>query len=146
MDYKSEESYAQFLAESKRWSTPSAFNLYRQIARPIRFNDKNWFGTRVEVGDIGALPYANVVVQCDGYYGCIVEGRPSLIEPKRTAYQGDEDEGTVEHGRIMDLGSAHCFLNKLNGKMSRETCIHSDFLGLIAQGKKYFAHDYRLDF
>lgn len=144
MGFKSPESFAQFLDEAQTTYAPGECRLFQQTPMRFRFDSKQWFGTRVAVGDIGALPYANVVLQCDGVYGLIVEGRPPIIESKRTAFENNDDS-TVEHGRLVDLGSAQCFLSKLNGKMNRQTCVHGDLLGLIARGGKYFLPKYRID-
>jgi len=133
-----------FLKEIKRRTGWAEFSILNSVPQTFRLDDDEWPGTSLRVGDLGALPYAQMVLNCNGIYGCLVEGLPPLVKSLNSADMG-HDEGTVERGRIIDLGSAHCLLSKLNGRINRETFKHPDYLGLIARGTKYFAPDYRID-
>ena len=134
ISYKNKEAYAKFCKEAEdqpyvRWAAKPLF----------RLDAHDWEGTRIDVGDVGAVPFFHMAVRYGKWFACLTEGLPALIEPRGTARSDDGvDEKTVEYSRIIDLGSDHSLLIRLNGEYSLKTHTHGDFLGLIARGEKYF--------
>ncbi|GEM_PF-3146020 len=107
----------------------------------------SWGGTQVTQGDIGALPYFQMVVKYKGLYGYLTEGLPPLIEPNHTAECYDTDDiSTVSHGRIIDLSSNQCLLREIDkGGLINLARRHPNNLGVRTRGKKYFLARNRLD-
>jgi len=104
----------------------------------------DWDGTRVAVGDMGALPYFQMAVKWGKYFGWLTEGNPPIIAPKGTARHWGSDENNIERGRIIDLSAHHSSLRGINRKRPLGK-YHRDYLGLIKRGKKYLLPENRLD-
>ena len=109
---------------------------------------EHWGGTRVQPGDMGAIPYFQMVVRFGKWFGVLTEGEPSLVEPLGTAEDwGTMDDDTVERGRIIDLGPVQAFLIDLDrgGSIFNRNARYPGNLGIRARGAKYFAPANRLD-
>jgi hypothetical protein len=108
---------------------------------------EGWGGTRVKRGDLGAMPYFQLAVRYRGRYGILTEGLPPLIEPKYTARTEDQDEYTVEDGRLIDLDRVNCHLPTMDqgGSHLRYNQRHPNLLGIYKRGEKYFKKANRLD-
>ena len=108
---------------------------------------ERWGGTRVDVGDLGAMPYFQLAVRYRGKYGILTEGLPPLIEPEYTARAEDQDEYTVEDGRLIDLDRVNCHLPimDLGGLHLKYGQRHPNLLGIYKRGEKYFTKESRLD-
>jgi hypothetical protein len=111
-------------------------------------NDE-WGGTRVGLGDLGAVPYFQIAVRYHRkWFGSLTEGLPPLIEPNGSATcRWARDENTVEDCRIIDLGRSHCTLIEIDrgGSLGSLTERYPGNLGIRARGQKYFSPQYRLD-
>lgn len=107
----------------------------------------DWGGTKVAQGDMGAIPYFQLVVRHRDWFGQLTEGEPSFIEPKYTAKNyGTMDEYTVESGRIIDIGSTQCLLIDIDqGGNIRFDERYPNNLGVRLRGVKYFHPEHRLD-
>jgi len=147
------ETYYDFVAghiNTLSFLTRSGFERYR--TQPFGRNMKstfslneNWGGTQVEQGDVGALPYFQLVIKCGKLYGQLTEGEPPLIEPKGTArYRGTLDDYTVENNRIIDMGPTQAMLIDADGHRPRGHRYPNN-LGIRSRGKKYFQRCNRLD-
>ena len=100
----------------------------------------DWGGTRVNVGDIGALPYFQLVVKYKTYFGLLTEGEPPLITPLATA-SCDEFENSIENQRIIDLNRPALLVTIDRG----DVCNRANNLGLKTRGAKYFKSENRLN-
>lgn len=108
---------------------------------------ENWGGTKVAQGDMGAIPYFQLVLRQRGWFGQLTEGEPSLIAPKYTAQDiGTLDDYTVERGRIIDIGPTQCLLIDIDrgGRLGFGERYPNN-LGLRFRGEKYFRPQSRLD-
>jgi hypothetical protein len=150
------EVYYDFVAghlESISFRTKAGFNRYKQetiLGRTIPFTfalSDRWGGTRVERGDLGAIPYFQIAVRHKGLFGHLTEGEPPHIEPKYTAEdRGTMDDYTVESGRIIDIGGTQSLLVDADqGGHIKHGERYPNNLGLWNRGAKYFRPDYRLD-
>lgn len=133
LTFSSDENYAEYVAGLQEH--PSL------IAPKVIDLTSRWNGTFVERGDLGAVPYFQMVVRFKDYFGWLTEGNPALIAPRFTA-QAERDDYTVEGGRIIDLSPSQCLLSEINH--GREFNVADD-LGLTARGNKYFGRHNRLD-
>lgn len=147
------EMYYDFVAgniEGATFLTEAKHRKYcrteRTVPMTISLAD-NWGGTKVAVGDLGALPYFQMVVRYNGWFGHLTEGEPPLIEPKWTADdRGTWDDYTVESGRIIDLGRTQCKLIAVDwGKDALIARKYGNNLGLRDRAVKYFHTEHRLD-
>lgn len=113
----------------------------------------DWGGTRVLQGDMGAVPYFNMVVRYQDWFGQLTEGNPPFIKPKNTASHFNSNGGpssddyTVEDGRIIDLGMAQCILISVDqgAVFLVDDDKYQDNLGVRLRGEKYFLPENRLD-
>ena len=107
----------------------------------------DWGGTKVAQGDMGAVPYFQMVVRHRGWFGQLTEGEPPLIEPRNTACDyGTMDDYTVESGRIIDIGPTQCLLIDIDrGGHIRIGERYPNNLGVRLRGEKYFRPEHRLD-
>lgn len=153
-EYGAFEVYYDFVAGNiphVSFSSKRKFNEFNTDMRNPQLRQQNmhislnkWDGTRVDVGDFGALPYFQMAVKWGKYFGWLTEGTPPVIEPKWTAHHNGADENNIEQGRIIDLSAHHCTLREIN----RERPFgedHRDYLGLIKRGRKYLLQANRLD-
>lgn len=92
----------------------------------------------VEPGDVGALPYFQLVVKTNSWYGVLTEGLPCLIKPLNLGHPSDFDH-TMSAGRVIDLFPND---NKFSEVTTEYQC---DFFGLWERGKKYFLPENRID-
>ncbi|OGG64535.1 hypothetical protein A3C94_02710 [Candidatus Kaiserbacteria bacterium RIFCSPHIGHO2_02_FULL_55_17] len=108
---------------------------------------EDWGGTKVEQGDMGAIPYFQLVIRHRGWFGQLTEGEPPFIEPKYTAEdRGTMDDYTVEGGRIIDIGPTQCLLIDIDrGGHLRFDERYPNNLGVRLRGEKYFHPQHRLD-
>lgn len=109
---------------------------------------ERWGGTQVNAGDLGAVPYFQMVVRHKRVFGVLTEGLPPLIEPQMTAYANGYDDNTVEQGRIIDLGRTHCCLIHMDCGGTMISFVNRRYpnnLGVRLRGRKYFFPANRLD-
>lgn len=120
--------------------------LGKKVNQTFSLSD-DWGGTKVAQGDMGAIPYFQMVVRHKGLFGYLTEGVPPCIEPRGTAiWRGTEDEYTVEGWRIIDIGSNQCLLIDIDRGG------HLDFndrwannIGMRKRANKYFHPKNRLE-
>lgn len=150
------EVYYDFVAghiENISFRTQAGFKRYKAetiLGRTVPFTFAlcdRWGGTRVERGDLGALPYFQMAIRHKGLFGHLTEGEPPFIEPKYTAEdRGTMDDYTVESGRIIDIGGTQSLLIDADqGGHIKHGERYPNNLGLWNRGAKYFSRDYRLD-
>ncbi|MDD5251092.1 MAG: hypothetical protein PHT12_00485 [Patescibacteria group bacterium] len=106
-----------------------------------------WGGTHVERGDIGAIPYFQMVVRHRGMFGILTEGLPALVAPKGTASDFcTSDQHTVEDGRIIDLGSMQCLLVALDwGGTTYAGAHYPGNFRLLRRAERFFRRKSRLN-
>lgn len=105
---------------------------------------ESWGGTRVAQGDLGAIPYFQLVVCYQELFGYLTEGEPPHIKPQGTATGRGIDENTVEGNRIIDLGP-DCFLADVDQGGFQLDDSWADNIGMRERADKYFHPDNRLD-
>ena len=106
--------------------------------------DEHWGGTRLARGDIGALPYFQLVVRFKQFVGLLTEGLPPVVAPMLSVAHEDDDS-TSEEGRIIDLSHTQSLL--IAGDVGETGVLgryHGNF-GLRRRGEKYFRREHRLD-
>jgi hypothetical protein len=150
------EMYYNFVAGhllTVSFRSKAGYKRYRSTSAPgsrVEFTFSladNWGGTRVAQGDMGAIPYFQLVLRHQGWFGQLTEGGPSFIKPKHTAECcGEIDSDTVENGRIIDLGPTQCLLIIIDqgGGINLNERYPSN-LGVRLRGEKYFCPGNRLD-
>lgn len=108
---------------------------------------ESWGGTKVAQGDVGAIPYFQMVLRHQGLFGQLTEGEPPFVEPKGTAdAYGTMDDDTTESGRIIDLGPTQCLLIDIDRGGARSMSDRwANNLGVRSRGEKYFRPENRLD-
>jgi hypothetical protein len=108
---------------------------------------EEWGGTKVAQGDMGAIPYFQMVIRHRDLFGQLTEGEPPFIWPKYTAKDYNTmDQHTVEKGRIIDLDPSQCLLIDIDrggslGLFER----YPNNLGMRLRGEKYFRPQHRID-
>lgn len=137
VSFRSKSGYEQYV---------SVTGLGKRVKDTFKLSD-NWGGTRVAVGDVGALPYFQLVVRYRGYFGHLTEGEPPHVEPQGTAtWQGTLDDYTVERDRIIDLGPSQCLLSEIDrGGHVPYGGRYPSNIGTRIRGSKYFRLENRLD-
>lgn len=139
LPFISDEAYEGYLGKCKKFEMSS----WRIAQREIDLTKYEEF--RVDRGDLGAIPYFQMVVRYKKYVGTLTEGLPPVIKPKGTAKQNRHDH-FIEHDRIIDLSSSHTDLAIINsfrlGMWGKDA---GDDLGLAARSMKYFGRHNRLE-
>ncbi len=146
------ELYYEFIAgliPTVRFVSAEKHAAYCAKGKPLPFEfslSEQWGGTQVAQGDLGAIPYFQMVVRCDKWFGHLTEGEPPLVEPRFTVRDVGQ-EGLHESGRLIDLGVTQTQLGFIDWGGdpigTREPCANN--LGLRERGAKYFTKNHRLD-
>ncbi len=119
---------------------------YREEGRGSFALNENWGGTRVSRGDIGAIPYFQLIVRHGEWFGQLTESEPSFFKPKWSAdCWGTDDNDTVKHGRIIDLDRIQSELVKRDAGLCDSDDDYPHSLGVVIRGSKYFLPANRLD-
>ncbi len=150
------EMYYDFVAghiSTISFRSKAAWERYRSksiLGRDVKQTfslSENWGGTKVAQGDMGAIPYFQLVVRHKGLFGYLTEGEPPYVEPKGTAdYHGTMDEYTVEGSRIIDIGPTQCLLIDIDrGGHLRFDERWPGNIGMRKKASKYFRLENRLE-
>lgn len=150
------EMYYDFVAghiSTISFRSKAGYERYREASVPSMVVSQtftlseSWGGTRVDQGDMGAIPYFQMAVRYGEWFGYLTEGNPPFIEPKNTASDFmTEDDYTVERGRIIDFDRSQSLLVHIDrggylGPRER----YPNNLGVRLRGEKYFRPKHRLN-
>jgi len=137
VSFKSKAGYVRYVTTSF---------IGKEVKSTFSFAE-NWGGTEVAQGDTGAIPYFQLAIRNQDWFGQLTEGEPPFIKPKYTAKDhGTMDDYTIKNGRIIDIDPKQCLLIDIDRGGSRSINErYSNNLGLNLRGEKYFRPANRLD-